>query len=82
MADGTDRAARTYDPRVFQVQATYADSVREVLVATSEGRLSFDRQPMARMSVTVLAREGDAAPQSGHSGGGKDPSLCLIRHNA
>src|SRR5271163_1343945 len=32
-----DRAARAYDPRVFQVQATYADSVREVLVATSEG---------------------------------------------
>src|SRR5580692_5595563 len=44
-----DRAARAYDARVFQVQATYADSVREVLVATSEGNLSFDRQPMARM---------------------------------
>ena len=46
-----DRAARAYDSRVFQVQATYADSLRHVLVATSEGRLSFDRQPMARMSV-------------------------------
>jgi TldD protein len=65
-----DRAARAYDSRIFQVQATYADSLREVLVATSEGRLSFDRQPMARMSVTVLAREGEGAPQSGHSGGG------------
>ena len=46
-----DRAARAYDPRVFQVQATYADSLRHVLVATSDGLLSFDRQPMARMSV-------------------------------
>ena len=65
-----DRAARAYDPRVFQVQATYADSLREVLVATSEGRLSFDRQPMARMGVTVLARDGDGDPQHGHAGGG------------
>src|SRR5882672_9493912 len=65
-----DRAARAYDSRVFQVQATYADSLRHVLVATSEGRLSFDRQPMARMSVMVLARQGDGAPQHGYSGGG------------
>jgi TldD protein len=65
-----DLAARAYDPRVFQVQATYADSLRNVLVATSEGRLSFDRQPMARMSVSALARQGDGPPQHGHSGGG------------
>src|SRR5262249_47025381 len=65
-----DKAARAYDNRVFQVQAIYVDNIREVMVATSEGRLSFDRQPMARMSVTVLARDGDGAPQSGHSGGG------------
>jgi TldD protein len=65
-----DLAARAYDARVFQVQATYADSLRNVLVATSEGRLSFDRQPMARMSVSALARQGDGAPQHGHSGGG------------
>src|SRR5256714_1509815 len=65
-----DAAARAYDSRVFQVQAMYADSLRQVLVATSEGRLSFDRQPMARMSVSALAREGDGDPQHGHSGGG------------
>ncbi len=65
-----DRAARAYDSRIFQVQATYADSLRHVLVATSEGRLSFDRQPMARLSVTVLARDDRGAPQTGHSGGG------------
>jgi TldD protein len=65
-----DRAARAYDSRVFQVQAGYADSLRHVLVATSEGRLTFDRQPMARMSVTVLARQSGGQPQQGHSGGG------------
>jgi TldD protein len=65
-----DVAARAYDSRIFQVQAMYADNVRNVLVATSDGRLSYDRQPMARMGVTVLARENGGPPQHGHSGGG------------
>ena len=65
-----DKAARAYDSRVFQVQASYADSIRQVLVATSDGRLSFDRQPMARMNVMVLAREENGTPQHGVSGGG------------
>jgi TldD protein len=65
-----DAAARAYDSRVFQVIANYADSVREVLVASSDGRLSFDRQPMARMGVAALAREADGVPQQGYSGGG------------
>src|SRR5689334_2804529 len=65
-----DAAARAYDNRVFQVIASYADSVREVLVASSDGRLSFDRQPMARMGVAALARETDGIPQQGYSGGG------------
>jgi TldD protein len=65
-----DRAARAYDSRVFQVQAAYVDSLRHVMVATSEGRLSFDRQPMARLSVTALARNPDGDPQHGSAGGG------------
>lgn len=65
-----DRAARAYDPRVFQVQAMYADSLREVLVATSEDILTVDRQPLARLSVSVLAKQDNGAPQRGHAGGG------------
>ncbi|MBX9603476.1 MAG: metalloprotease TldD [Bryobacteraceae bacterium] len=65
-----DAAARGYDPRVFQVQASFVDSVRHVLVATSDGRLSFDTQPMARMSVSALAKEDGGTPEQGYSGGG------------
>jgi len=65
-----DRAARAYDPRIFQVQAGYADNLRQVMVATSEGVLTLDRQPMSRMSVAVLAREDGGTPQRGHAGGG------------
>lgn len=65
-----DQAARAADARVFQVQASYADSLRHVLIATSDGVLSTDRQPLARMNVSVLARSGDGVPQRGYSGGG------------
>jgi len=65
-----DRAARAYDPRIFQVQAMYADNLRQVMVATSEGVLTLDRQPLARMSVSALARQNGGPPQRGHAGGG------------
>src|SRR5579872_3375565 len=65
-----DRAARAYDPRIFQVQAVYADNLRHVLVATSEGVLTLDRQPLARLSVSALARQSGGPPQRGHAGGG------------
>jgi TldD protein len=65
-----DRAARAYDSRIFQVQAVYADNLREVMVATSDGVLTVDRQPLARLSVSALARVDSGAPQRGHSGGG------------
>jgi len=65
-----DRAARAYDSRIFQVQAAYADNLREVMVATSEGVLTLDRQPLARLSVSALARVEGGEPQRGHAGGG------------
>ncbi len=65
-----DRAARAYDPRIFQVQATYADNLRFVMVATSEGVLTLDRQPLARLSISALARQNGGPPQRGHAGGG------------
>ncbi|HEY2015444.1 MAG TPA: metalloprotease TldD, partial [Bryobacteraceae bacterium] len=65
-----DRAARAYDPQIFQVQAAYADNLRYVMVATSEGTLTLDRQPLARLSVSALARHNGGPPQRGHAGGG------------
>ena len=65
-----DRAARAHDPRIFQVQAAYADNLREVVVATSAGNLTADRQPLSRLSVAALARKEGGQPQRGHAGGG------------
>jgi TldD protein len=65
-----DRAARSYDSRIFQAQVTYADQLRHVMVAASDGALTFDKQPLARMSVLATARAGNGQPQRGHAGGG------------
>jgi len=75
-----DRAARAYDSRIFQVQAVYADNLRYVMVATSDGVLTCDRQPLARLSVTALAREDGGAPQRGHSGGGGRVELSFFQN--
>lgn len=64
-----DRAARACDEKIFQVRAAYGDSIRHILIATSEGRMSSDTQPMTRMDVSVIARDGERREQ-GHDGGG------------
>jgi len=64
-----DRAARAADSRVFEVQASYSDSVRHILVANSEGFIASDTRPMTRLGVSVLARQGELI-QRGHDGGG------------
>jgi TldD protein len=65
-----DEAARSADARVIQVMASYADSVKQVMVATSGGRIVWDTQPMARLNVQVIASEESGQPQQGYSGGG------------
>ncbi len=65
-----DEAARAYNPRIFMVHASYLDSLRHVLVATSGGQLTHDRQPLARLNVVALAREEGSPPHRGFHGGG------------
>jgi TldD protein len=71
LLERADRAARAYDSRVFQVRAGYADESRRLLVATSEGRLIEDFQPLARLSVMALAREGSNIQRGLDGGGGR-----------
>ncbi len=64
-----DRAARRYDPRVVEVRVGYGDEVRYVMIAGSDGRVVGDFQPLARLSLACLARQGSIT-QRGSSGGG------------
>lgn len=64
-----DKAARAADSRVVRVEASFNEEVREILVASSEGRFVSDRQPLFRFGIRVIVEKGDER-QTGSSGGG------------
>jgi TldD protein len=64
-----DRTARAFDRRIREVQTSLADEFKIVLIATSEGLLIGDIQPLARMRVMCIA-DDDGNLQYGVSGGG------------
>ncbi len=64
-----DRAARSYDPRIKEVRASYADELRHILVVGSDGTYAEDSQPLARMNVSTIAK-GEGNSGRGSAGGG------------
>jgi len=64
-----DAAARAADPRIIRVEASLHEELREVLIASSDGKLVGDRQPLIRFNVRVIV-EHEGKRQSGGSGGG------------
>jgi TldD protein len=71
LARRADAAARAYDPRIQQVRVSYADQVRHVLVAGSDGRAVSDFQPLVRMNVFIIARQNGNFQQGSYGGGGR-----------
>ncbi len=64
-----DEAARAADSRIVKVEASFSEQLRELLVITSDGRMSRDYLPLIRFGVRAVAEDGDKR-QSGSSGGG------------
>ncbi len=64
-----DEAARAYDERVRRVTASFAESVKDILIVTSDGRCASDHQPMIRFNVQVIA-EHEGRRQTATEGGG------------
>ena len=73
-----DEAAHAYDPRIRQVQVTYIDDTRHILLASSDGRYVWDVQPMVRLNVSCVAEE-NGNRQSGHQGAGGRRTLEIFR---
>jgi TldD protein len=64
-----DQVARSFDRRIREVQSTIADEMKYVMIATSDGRLVGDTQPLARFALSCIA-DDDGNLQVGRSGGG------------
>src|SRR5579863_87692 len=73
-----DRAARAFDPRIVQVRAGYSEELRRILIAASDGAFASDTQPLCRLNVFVIAKDG-AVSTKGSAGAGGRGGLEIFR---
>jgi TldD protein len=64
-----DHVARQFDRRIREVQSSLSDEIKCVMIASSDGRLTGDVQPLARFAISCIA-DDDGNLQVGRSGGG------------
>jgi TldD protein len=77
LLEQADHAARAFDPRIKQVQTSYLDETKHVLIVTSDGKAAWDIQPLVRLNVMCIAEEAGKR-QSGYQGGGGRRSLDIF----
>jgi TldD protein len=66
-----DAEARRYDPRIKNVMASFNLEYKRVVVATTEGLMVGDVQPLTRLQVTCIAEEGGNRQVGSFGGGGR-----------
>ena len=66
-----DKAARAFDSRITQVRAGFNDELRRILIAASDGTFASDTQPLSRLNVFVIAKDGVNTARGGSGGGGR-----------
>src|SRR5580692_10173090 len=71
LIERADKAARAYDSRITQVRAGFNDELRRILVAASDGTFASDTQPLARLNVFVIAKDGVNTARGTSGGGGR-----------
>ena len=66
-----DAEARRYDPRITNVMASFNTEYKVVAVATSDGTLIGDIQPLSRLQITCIAEEHGNRQVGSFGGGGR-----------
>jgi len=69
LLDRASRAAYAFDKAIIKAEASFAEEIREILLATSDGKVVHDAQPLFRFGVRAIAEKGGKR-QEGSSGGG------------
>ncbi|HEY6084298.1 MAG TPA: metalloprotease TldD [Nitrospira sp.] len=66
-----DAEARKYDIRIKNVMASFNTEYKVVMVATSDGTMVGDVQPLSRLQVTCIAEENGNRQVGSFGGGGR-----------
>jgi TldD protein len=77
LLERADVAARGFDARVVAVNAHVTDELQEVWIATSDGRVVYDRRPMITLGVQAVASDGKERG-SGYAGDGGRTSIAYF----
>ncbi len=67
-----NQAAYARDARIKKVNVSFADESGAVLFVDSEGRVSFDEQPMTLLSLSCVAEDGGKREQNGYNAAARD----------
>lgn len=81
LLNAIDIEARRYDPRIKNVMASFNTEYKRVVVATSDGTLISDVQPLSRLQVTCIAEENRNRQVGTFGGGGRVPFEFYQREN-
>jgi TldD protein len=71
LLERASRAALAYAPEIVKAEASFAEEVREILVATSDGVMVHDVQPLLRFGVRAIAERAGKRQEGGSGGGGR-----------
>ncbi|MDE2639155.1 MAG: TldD/PmbA family protein, partial [Chloroflexota bacterium] len=66
-----DEAARRYHPSIARVDVSFVDEEKRVMVATSDGALVADLQPLLRFNVGCLSEVEESRRTARWGGGGR-----------
>jgi len=75
-----DRFARSLDPRVKNVFVSLGSEYKVILVATSQGMVVGDIQPLTRLNVSCIAEEGGNRQIGSYGGGGRVEFGFFVDH--
>ena len=73
LLNAIDVEARRYDPRIKNVMASFNTEYKRVVVATSDGALIGDIQPLSRLQITCIAEDKGNRQVGTFGGGGRVP---------
>jgi TldD protein len=71
LLNAIDIEARRYDSRIKNVMASFNTEYKRVVVATSDGTMIGDVQPLSRLQVTCIAEENGNRQVGTFGGGGR-----------
>ncbi|HYQ14383.1 MAG TPA: TldD/PmbA family protein, partial [Polyangiaceae bacterium] len=77
LLERASKAVLAFDSRIIKASASFSEEVREILIATSDGRFVRDFQPMLRFGISAVAQDGSKR-ESGRSGGGGRMTLSYF----